>query len=91
MKAPSIPLWRMTRTRYDRLVDAGIFSKEDRVELLDGLLVAREPQGSLHAMAVGLARVALQRAFGKGYHAPPLILVPEVARMGPRAATAPAR
>ena len=38
MKAPSIPLWRMTRTRYDRLVDAGNFSKEDRVELLDGLL-----------------------------------------------------
>src|SRR5262245_8566779 len=68
MKTPSIPLWRMTRTRYDRLVDAGIFAKEDRVELLDGLLVAREPQGSLHAMAVGLARIALERAFGRGYH-----------------------
>jgi Uma2 family endonuclease len=68
MKAPSIPLWRMTRTRYERLVDAGIFGENDRVELLDGLLVAREPQGSVHAMVVGLVRVALERAFGRGYH-----------------------
>ena len=68
MKTPSIPLWRMTRTRYERLVDAGIFSTEDRVELLDGLLVAREPPGSLHAMAVGLTRTALERAFGRSYH-----------------------
>ena len=58
----------MTRVRYERLVDAGIFSENDRVELLDGLLVAREPQGSLHAMAVGLARIALERAFGRRYH-----------------------
>ncbi|MBI2219486.1 MAG: Uma2 family endonuclease [Candidatus Rokubacteria bacterium] len=68
MNGPPLPLWRMTRTRYERLVDAGIFGRSDRVELLDGLLVAREPQGSLHAMAVGLARAALERAFGRGYH-----------------------
>jgi hypothetical protein len=51
----------MTRTRYERLVDAGIFGENDRVELLDGLLVAREPQGSVHAMVVGLVRVAWPR------------------------------
>ena len=69
MKAPSLLLWRMTRARYERLVEVGIFGENDRVELLDGLLVAREPQGSLHAMTVGLARTALERAFGRGYHA----------------------
>lgn len=68
MRAPAIPLWRMTRKRYERLVDAGTFGENDRVELLDGLLVAREPQGSLHAMAVVLARTALERAFGRRYH-----------------------
>src|SRR5213594_3849422 len=52
MKAPPLPLWRMTRVRYDRLVDVGIFGPEDRVELLDGLLVAREPQGRRHAAVV---------------------------------------
>jgi Uma2 family endonuclease len=68
MKTAPLRLWRMTRTRYERLVDAGILTGDDRVELLDGLLVAREPQGSLHAMAVGLTRIALERAFGRGYH-----------------------
>lgn len=68
MKAPALPLWRMTRARYERLVDAGIFGPDDRVELLDGLLVAREPQGSRHAVIVGLVREALEHAFGRGYH-----------------------
>jgi hypothetical protein len=35
----------MPRARYDRLVEAGIFGPEDRIELLDGLLVVRERIG----------------------------------------------
>ena len=65
---PLLPLWRMPRARYDRLIEAGIFGPEDRVELLDGLLVAHEPQGGRHATVVGLVRVALEKAFGSGYH-----------------------
>ncbi len=68
MKAPPLPLWRMPRSQYDRLVEAGIFGPEDRVELLDGLLVAREPQGQRHATVVGLVRAALEKAFGRAYH-----------------------
>jgi hypothetical protein len=68
MKAPPLPLWRMTRVRYDRLVDVGIFGPEDRLELLDGLLVAREPQGRRHAAVVVLVRAALEKAFGSAYH-----------------------
>jgi Uma2 family endonuclease len=58
----------MTRVRYDRLVDAGIFGPDDRVELLDGLLIAREPQGGRHATVVGLVAAALEKAFGRGFH-----------------------
>jgi Uma2 family endonuclease len=68
MAAPPLPLWRMTRIRYDRLVDVGIFGPDDRVELLDGLLVGREPQGKRHAAVVVLVRAALEKAFGRGYH-----------------------
>jgi len=50
------------------MVESGFFGPEDRVELLDGLLVVREPQGGLHAMTVGLVRAALERAFRGGYH-----------------------
>ena len=58
----------MPRDQYDRLVEAGIFGPEDRVELLEGLLVAREPQGGRHATVVGLVRAALEKTFGSGYH-----------------------
>ncbi|MBI2207149.1 MAG: Uma2 family endonuclease [Candidatus Rokubacteria bacterium] len=68
MNDPALPLWRMTRARYERLVEAGIFGPGDKVELLDGLLVAREPQDGLHAMAVGLVRASLERAFGRRFH-----------------------
>jgi Uma2 family endonuclease len=68
MRAPALPLWRMPRVRYDQLIDAGIFGPKDRVELLDGLLVAREPHGGPHATAVGLVAAALGKAFGRGFH-----------------------
>ena len=68
MKSPPLPLWRMPRSRYERLVDTGVFGPEDRIELLDGLLVVREPQRARHATVVGLVRAALQKAFGSGYH-----------------------
>lgn len=50
------------------MVEAGAFEPGDRIELLDGFLMAREPQGSRHAVAVGLVRTALERVFGRGYH-----------------------
>src|SRR5438876_11947888 len=68
MKTPPLRLWRITRARYDHLVDAGTFGPEDRIELLDGLLVARGPQSGRHATVVALVRAALERAFGRGYH-----------------------
>jgi Uma2 family endonuclease len=58
----------MTRVRYDRLIDVGILGSEDRVELLDGLLVVREPQGRRHAAVVVLVGAALEKAFGPAYH-----------------------
>jgi len=32
MKVPAIPLWRITRKRYERMIDAGIFGENDRKE-----------------------------------------------------------
>ena len=68
MESPPLPLWRLTRARYDQMVEAGILGPEDQVELLDGLLVAREPQGNRHAVVVALVRAALERAFGRSYY-----------------------
>jgi Uma2 family endonuclease len=57
--------WR--RVEYERLVDLGIFAGE-RLELLDGLLVVREPQGSPHAAMVEEIGRVLAAAFGEGWH-----------------------
>ena len=62
---------RWTRVEYERLVDQGIFQGDERLELLDGVLVVREPQGSRHSAAVVALCEVLIRAFGTGYHARP--------------------
>jgi Uma2 family endonuclease len=58
--------WR--RVEYDRLVDLGMFEGE-RLELLAGHLVVREPLKSLHASTVAQAAHVLEAAFGRGFHA----------------------
>jgi Uma2 family endonuclease len=57
--------WR--RPEYERLVELGIFVGE-RLELLDGVLVVREPQGSRHAAIVGQVGQVLRAVFGEGWH-----------------------
>lgn len=69
-----IPTRRWTRVEYERMIDRGIFRDGERLELVDGLLVVKEPQGDPHAHAVDLVTAALRQAFGAGWllrlHAP---------------------
>jgi Uma2 family endonuclease len=58
---------RWTRAEYDRLIADGSFRPDERLELLGGQLVVREPQGSRHAVAIELALHALQQAFGPAW------------------------
>ena len=64
----SVKTRRWSRAEYDRLVDLGMFEGE-RLELLDGLLVVREPQKSPHAATVTQAGHVVEAAFGAGWHA----------------------
>jgi Uma2 family endonuclease len=63
----TLPLKRWTRVEYDRLIDKGVFGPEDRIELLGGLLVVREPQGGPHAMGIRMVEEALRRVFATGW------------------------
>jgi len=58
---------RWTRVEYDRLIDVGIFRTGEHLELLGGQLVVSEPQGTLHATAVGLVEDTLRACFGPGW------------------------
>jgi len=67
MDAAPIPTKRWARVEYERLIDLAVFPPGDRVELVGGQLVVREPQGSPHSVAVQLAEDALRAAFGSGW------------------------
>ena len=57
----------MEAVAYERLIDKGVFTPDDRIELIDGLMLVSEPQSSSHFTAVRLVALALARAFGKGW------------------------
>lgn len=67
MTLSSVRTKHWTRVEYERLVDLGAFRPGERLELVGGALVVREPQGGPHATAVGLAEDALRAAFGAGW------------------------
>jgi Uma2 family endonuclease len=67
MALSSIRTKHWTRVEYERLVDLGAFRPGERLELVGGALVVREPQGGPHATAVGLVEDALRLAFGTGW------------------------
>src|SRR5437763_16862713 len=58
---------RWTRAEYDRLVDLGWFHDE-KLELLDGLLVVGDRQTPAHAAVTGQAAHLLHAVIGAGWH-----------------------
>ena len=56
-----------SRKEYERLIDLGAFRPGERLELVGGILLVREPQGGPHATAVGLVEDALRQVFGTGW------------------------
>jgi Uma2 family endonuclease len=67
MKMPPVQTRRFTRAEYDQLIAQGFFDEDEPIELLDGQLVVKEPQGSAHVRMVSHVRRVLQRAFGERY------------------------
>lgn len=67
MTEPTVATRRFKRVEYDRLTELGFFQPDERLELLDGRLILREPQKSPHATAVSLALRTLQAAFGPAW------------------------
>lgn len=58
---------RWTRQQYEKMVEVGVLTDDDRVELLNGSIVSMSPQNSQHATAVTLCRRVLEAACGDDY------------------------
>jgi Uma2 family endonuclease len=63
----TIQVRRWTREQYDRMVQSGVFSSEENVELIDGEIIEVAPQGSKHATAIRLCESLFRDAFRSGY------------------------
>jgi hypothetical protein len=53
--ARPLPTKRWTRLQYDRLIECGVFQPGDRVELIGGELIVREPQRTPDSTAIEIA------------------------------------
>jgi len=58
---------RWTRQQYEKMVEVGVLTEDDRVELLNGSIVSMSPQNSEHATAVTLCRRVLEATCGDDY------------------------
>ena len=67
-KESGVRPYRWTREAYRRLIDAGIFGEDDRIQLIEGELFELPGQREPHAVAVGLAQDTLMQTFGAGFH-----------------------
>jgi Uma2 family endonuclease len=70
IEAPAVfpwPLHRMSLEQYDALVESGIFTERDRLQLINGILVAKVTQGDDHCVADEDCRTALQHVLPPGW------------------------
>lgn len=61
-------LWRMPVERYERMVAEGFVTPNDRVELLEGLLVLKMSKSPPHRIANGKLRRALEPLVPPGWY-----------------------
>jgi Uma2 family endonuclease len=54
----------LTARQYFEMAECGIFSPDERVELLDGLIVAMTPQSPWHASTISRIHAVLQSRLG---------------------------
>jgi Uma2 family endonuclease len=61
-------VYRLTVKQYDRMVEVGILGKRDRVELIEGILVAKMGRNPPHVQSGNKAVRELQQLFRGDWH-----------------------
>src|SRR4029453_10550067 len=65
---PPDNLWPLSVERYHQMIDAGILTTDDPVELLDGYLVRKMPKHAMHRFVTDELRDWFNSVLPAGYH-----------------------
>lgn len=65
---PKEPIWRLQVRQYYDMIDAGILTDDDPVELLEGWLVTKISKAPPHRIATQLTREALAQLAPPGWY-----------------------
>ena len=68
LTTPSNPIWRMSVGQYERMVETGILTDDDPVELLEGCLVKKMSKKPPHRLATRMAREAITPLLPSGWY-----------------------
>src|SRR5689334_15849126 len=66
---PTLPIYRLSVEQYHAMIQHGILTPEDRVELIHGWLVPKMGQNPPHRVSVGKVRRALERILPADWYA----------------------
>jgi Uma2 family endonuclease len=61
----------MSIEKYEKLIDSGVFTKRDKLQLINGILVSKVTQDPSHSVADLLCSKALARVIPAGWHLRP--------------------
>lgn len=67
-KVPADPIWQLSVDQFHQMIQTGILTDDDPVELLEGWLVTRMPKNPPHRLTTQLTREALSSLLPAGYY-----------------------
>src|SRR5262245_45392334 len=65
---PQVLMRRWTVDEYHTLIDAGVFARDERFELLEGWIVAKISRNPPHDASMELTRAELEKRLPSGWH-----------------------
>ncbi len=63
----AVQLKRWSREEYDKMIEAGVFAPDERVELVEGDIIQMTAHNARHASAMRAAEEALRVTFGRAF------------------------
>jgi Uma2 family endonuclease len=67
-KVPADPIWQLSIDQYHQMIQTGILTDDDPVELLEGWLVTKMPKNPPHRLTTQLTREAFTPLLPAGYY-----------------------